>query len=67
MKPSSPAEPQFNDEQNDVSVPLPAFVTLTTLQSILRANGVKTLTELGTHRPDPAAAEPMPFEAHKPK
>lgn len=67
MKPNSPAEPQFIDEQNDVNVSLPAFVTRTTLQSILRANGVKTLTELGTHRLTPAAAEPMPFDVHNPK
>ena len=67
MKPTSPAEPQFIDEQNDASVSLPAFVTSTTLQSILRANGVNTLTELGTGRPTPVAAEPMPFEPHKPK
>lgn len=66
MKPTSPAEPQFTDGPNDASASLPAFVTRTTLQSILRANGVKTLTELGTHRITPAAAEPMTFETHKP-
>lgn len=67
MKHVSPAEPQFTDEQNHVSTSLPAFVTRTTLQSILRASGVKTLTELGTRRPTQAAAESMPFETHKPK
>lgn len=67
MKPTSPAEPQFTDEQNHVSASLPAFVTRTTLQSILQANGVDTLTELGTRRPTPATAEPMSFETHKPK
>jgi hypothetical protein len=67
MKSTSPARPQLTDEQNHVNASLPAFVTRATLQSILRANGVKTLTELGTRRPAPAAAEPMPFETHKPK
>jgi hypothetical protein len=67
MKPTSPAEPQFTDEQNYASASLPAFVTRTTLQSILQANGVGTLTELGTRRPTPATAEPMSFETDKPK
>lgn len=67
MKPTSPVEPHFIDEQDDVSVSLPAFVTRTTLQSILQANGVKTLAELGTGRPSPAAAGPAPFETHKPE
>lgn len=67
MKPTSPVEPHFIDEQNDVSVSLPAFVTRTTLQSILQANGVKTLTELGTRRPTPAADDRVPFETHKPE
>lgn len=67
MKPTSPVEPHFIDEQDDVSLSLPSFVTRTTLQSILQANGVKTLTELGTREPTPAAAEPAPFENHKPE
>jgi len=67
MKPTSPAEPQFTDEQNHVSASLPAFVTRTTLQSILQANGVDTLTELGTRRPTQAATEPAPVETLKPK
>lgn len=67
MKHTSPAEPQFIDEQNDVVVPLPAFVTRTTLQSILRANGVKTLTELGSRTAIPATAGPLLLDAHKPE
>jgi hypothetical protein len=67
MKQTSPAEPQFMDEQHDVGVPLPAFVTRTTLQSILRANGVNTLTELGTRTAVPATAGPMLLDAHKPE
>lgn len=67
MKPTSPVEPHFIDEQNDVSLSLPAFVTRTTLQSILQANGVNTLTELGTRKPNPTAAKPAPFENHKPE
>lgn len=67
MKHTSPAEPQFIDEQNDVGVPLPAFVTRTTLQSILRENGVKTLTELGTRTAIPETAGPMLLDAHKPE
>jgi hypothetical protein len=57
MKPTSPTVPQFIDEQDDVSVSLPAFVTRTTLQSILQANGVDALTELGARKPTPAAAK----------
>lgn len=67
MKPTSPVEPHFIDEQDDVTLSLPAFVTRTTLQSILQANGVKTLTELGTRRPTPATDEPTSFETHRPK
>jgi hypothetical protein len=67
MKPTSPVEPHFIDEQDDVSVSLPAFVTRTTLQSILQANGVNTLTELGARKPTPAATGPAPFETYKPE
>lgn len=67
MKPTSPVEPHFIDEQDDVTISLPAFVTRTTLQSILQANGVKTLTELGTRRPTPATDEPTFFETHRPE
>ena len=67
MKPTSPAEPQFIDDQNDISAPLPAFVTRTALQSILRENGVKTLTELGTRSANPATTGPMFLDAHTPE
>ena len=67
MNPISPVKPHFFDAQNNVSVSLPAFVTRTTLQSIMRATGVNTLTELGTRRTTLTAAEPMALETHKPK
>jgi hypothetical protein len=45
-KSTTPAGPQFTDEQSDLIVALPTFITRTTLQSILQANGVKSLRSL---------------------
>ena len=46
-QPLTPTKPQFTEEQDGVTA-LPTFVTRTTLQAILQANGVKTLPELET-------------------
>jgi hypothetical protein len=67
MKPSIPVEPQFLDGESDVIVSLPAFVTRTSLQSILHANGVKTLEELETRITTRKMGEPVASEIHEPK
>ncbi|MFW0757177.1 hypothetical protein ACN1C3_20965 [Pseudomonas sp. H11T01] len=43
------SEPRFIEEQNGPINPLPAFVTRTTLRSILLRNGAETLIDLGIH------------------
>ena len=47
-QPLTPTTPQFIEEQYCVTDSLPTFVTRTTLQAILQANGVKTLQEFET-------------------
>lgn len=62
-QPITPTEPRFIDEQNDVIDSLPIFVTRTTLQSILHANGAKTLLELAARSTASARSEPVSSEA----
>lgn len=49
MKPTTPTEPRFIDEQNDADDFLPIFVTRTTLRSTLHKIGVDKLEDLETH------------------
>lgn len=64
-QPITPTEPRFIDEQIDVTDSLPAFVTCTTLRSILHANGVKNLLELEARAIASTEGGQMPSETPK--
>jgi hypothetical protein len=51
------SEPRFIEEQNDPINQLPAFVTRTTLRSILLRNGAEALMDLGIYSATPTLSE----------
>jgi len=52
------SEPRFIEDQNDPINSLPAFVTRTTLRSILLTNGAETLMDLEIHSTASTPSEP---------